>query len=107
MKKFTRYVRNPLPCSLQKQKRIVVREIFRSRSISDFFNSVCQQRTRGLRRYGTCIEKPPVFPARIPHFSFMVYELKPLKARSTMKAESPLWSRFFFFSWSVQAMTRK
>ncbi len=51
--------------------------------------------------------KPPVLPARIPHFSLRVYELKPLKARSTMKAESPLWSRFFFFSWSVQAMTRK
>ena len=30
-----------------------------------------------------------------------------MKARSTMKADSPLWSRFFFFSWSVQAMTRK
>ena len=30
-----------------------------------------------------------------------------MKERSTMKALSPLWSRFFFFSWSVQAMTRK
>jgi hypothetical protein len=46
----------------------------------------------------SCMEKPPVLPARIPHFSLIVYELNPLNARSTMKAESPEWSRFFFFS---------
>ena len=55
----------------------------------------------------SCIEKPPVLPARMPHFSLMEYELNPLKARSTMKALRPLWSRFFFFSRSVQAITRK
>jgi len=53
------------------------------------------------------MENPPVLPARMPHFSLIVYELKPLNARSTMKALSPLWSRFFFFSWSVHAKTMK
>ena len=48
-----------------------------------------------------------MLPARIPHFSLIEKEEKPLKARSTMKADMPEWSRFFFFSWSVQAITRK
>ena len=43
----------------------------------------------------------------MPHFSFIGPLEKPFKVRSTMNALRPDGSRCFFFSRSVQAMTRK